>query len=72
MDRRRFLKNAIWVVVSPAALPLIGAGAVGQPSWPTASAPITGSAAGDTATQIAFLRKRRRSIALDILINEQH
>jgi len=35
MDRRRFLKNAIWVVVSPAALPLIGAEAVGQPSWPT-------------------------------------
>ena len=35
MDRRRFLKNAIWVAVSPAALPLIGAEAVGQPSWPT-------------------------------------
>ena len=35
MDRRRFLKNAIWVAVSPAALPLIGARAVGQPSWPT-------------------------------------
>jgi len=35
MDRRRFLKNAIWVAVSPAALPLIGAKAVGQPSWPT-------------------------------------
>jgi len=35
MDRRRFLKNAIWVAVSPAALPLIGAGAAGQPSWPT-------------------------------------
>jgi len=35
MDRRRFLKNAIWVAVSPAALPVIGAEAVGQPSWPT-------------------------------------
>ena len=35
MNRRRFLKNAIWVAVSPAALPLIGAKAVGQPSWPT-------------------------------------
>ena len=35
MDRRRFLKNAIWVAVSPAALPLIGAEAVGQQSWPT-------------------------------------
>ena len=35
MDRRRFLKNAIWVAVSPAALPLIGAEAVGQSSWPT-------------------------------------
>jgi tripartite-type tricarboxylate transporter receptor subunit TctC len=35
MDRRRFLKNAIWVAASPAALPLIGAEAVGQPSWPT-------------------------------------
>jgi tripartite-type tricarboxylate transporter receptor subunit TctC len=35
MDRRRFLKNAIWVVTLPAALPLIGAEAVGQPSWPT-------------------------------------
>jgi tripartite-type tricarboxylate transporter receptor subunit TctC len=35
MDRRRFLKNAIWVAVSPAALPLIGSEAVGQPSWPT-------------------------------------
>jgi len=35
MDRRRFLKNAIWVAMSPAALPLIGAEAVGQPSWPT-------------------------------------
>ena len=35
MDRRRFLKNAIWVAVSPAALPSIGAEAVGQPSWPT-------------------------------------
>ena len=35
MDRRHFLENAIWVAVSPAALPLIGAKAVGQPSWPT-------------------------------------
>jgi tripartite-type tricarboxylate transporter receptor subunit TctC len=35
MDRRRFLKNAIWVAISPAALPLIGAEAVEQPSWPT-------------------------------------
>ena len=35
MNRRRFLKNAIWIAVSPAALPLIGAKAVGQPSWPT-------------------------------------
>ena len=35
MDRRRFLKNAIWGAVSPAALPLIGSEAVGQPSWPT-------------------------------------
>ena len=35
MDRRHFLKNAIWIAVSPAALPLIGAKAVGQPSWPT-------------------------------------
>ena len=35
MDRRRFLKNAIWIAVSPAALPLIGAEAAEQPSWPT-------------------------------------
>lgn len=35
MDRRRFLKNAIWAAVPPAALPLVGAEAVGQPSWPT-------------------------------------
>src|SRR3974390_3116063 len=35
MDRRRFLKNAIWVAVSPAACPLMGAGAGGQRSWPT-------------------------------------
>jgi tripartite-type tricarboxylate transporter receptor subunit TctC len=35
MDRRRFLRNAIWAVVPPAALPLIDVPAVGQPSWPT-------------------------------------
>jgi hypothetical protein len=35
MDRRRFLRNAIWAVVPAAALPLIDVPAVGQPSWPT-------------------------------------
>lgn len=34
MDRRRFLKNAIWVVVPSGSLPLIGVPAAGQPSWP--------------------------------------
>jgi len=35
MDRRRFLRNAVLVVLPPAALQLVGAPAVGQSSWPT-------------------------------------
>jgi tripartite-type tricarboxylate transporter receptor subunit TctC len=35
MDRRHFLRNAIWIAVPPAALPLIGISAVGQTTWPT-------------------------------------
>ena len=35
MDRRHFLRNAIWIAVPPAALPMIGISAVGQTTWPT-------------------------------------
>src|SRR5664280_388399 len=35
MDRRHFLRNAIWIAVPPAVLPLIGISAVGQTTWPT-------------------------------------
>jgi len=35
MDRRRFLKSAMWAAVPSAALPLLGAPALGQSNWPT-------------------------------------